>query len=231
MPEIDPFFNPTTAAEWAPPDPGDQYRKVADSVWQLVMSVDKDDFNIVRLKDENVAKFKGLMEEFGAATEPPEFSEVVQGIDRARLLVESDHAESELRRQPFMLHYEFNRITEGADRRILAWEKENGKLYISANDVTGAAMDPDWSGRDAKTYEKEGNSVQGSGFAAIKHYALLPTKLPDLEAFALNLVLTDDGPVFRADHGYHRLAAARLRGGEELGFTSLVVYDARAQSN
>ena len=105
---------------------------------------------------------------------------------------------------------------------------EDRPTIVPLDLVVNASGFKDWKGRDPKKYNKSWSSIYGGGQAksldVIKHYAGLSTKLPPVNQMIM--FIQPDGKVFFNNNAgdSHRMAAAILRGDENIETMEVYAY-------
>ncbi|MDQ3065309.1 MAG: hypothetical protein M3Q36_03505 [bacterium] len=117
-------------------------------------------------------------------------------------------------------------------KTVLAWKDDLRDRSLSIKPDAIIAGDSDFSSWAGGIHRKsfltaDGRQQVATSFQAIEAYASQDEmQLPELEPYALNMFISNEGVVFGVRHNSHRVAIAKLRG-EPVRFTSMVVYDAR----
>jgi hypothetical protein len=178
-------------------------------------------------------EFVRTIESYGVTQTAPSEEELQAMRNVAKSRVDLGNAAGFLRQQEYLDKDKLKQLTEGkiVKRHVLSWGN-HGPLYIDPSLIVSAGNSlTDWSGRaedGTKTYQLPGASDTKKGIMAeaISAYATFDSQLPALETNALQLILTDKGPVFYIKGSNTRTAAAKLRG-EPMRFSSVTVHDVR----
>lgn len=197
-------------------------------IWDVIDRAEKDEAGVFVITEKLLGDLKNSLTPFGVSAEAPDNLSVHSGIEKARRIVEEGEAVDFLHEAEFIDESGFQALIHGAKRAMLKFED---KFYVEPSLIKGAAGHDSWAGRGYKgsgdkSYTKSsGQHVIGRSLAAIEDYATRETQLEGLDYLALNLILTEIGPVFFSSNA-HRTSAAKLRG-EPLGFSSIKIYDKR----
>lgn len=199
----------------------------------FVNNVSGDNPENIVLSDEQASKFEELLQPLGIMAPSPTEEDIADGVNIARSLVENGQAEAELFKQSkdFFGPLAFADLSEGSRSYEVMWNRST-PFYVDPEAVKGAAFFINWMGRSdsSKSIQQGGRKVTIPSREVVKQYAVRPTKIPDYEPGELALLITDKGPIAYAIAGGHRTAAARLRGGEPIGFNSIIIRDARVKN-
>jgi hypothetical protein len=198
-------------------------------LFEVINKANKDELGNYPFDDTNSELFLRSLRAYGVEGEPESEEEIMQGIEHAKAIVDAHDAAGFLQRDTsFMTETQMKELTRGSKNYRIRFK---GAASIDPMLIKGVGGFDSWAGRGSygdgsvatrETYHE--NSTRKS-IEQITDYATRDTQLPKMEGFALNLILTDDGPVYYGTNA-HRVAAARLRG-EQLRFDSVTIMDAR----
>lgn len=211
--------------------------KVSLCFWSKLQELGSSEDGSTSLEKDGLAELKEYLAFFGILKKQPTVDEINAGVETAKTKVTEGTDEEFLKSLAYINFAQQKELLgdpKGGGKPVakLYWGGV-GNLYVDSNKIEGGVDgDSDWTcgNRGPKTYETaKGTLVDGKSIDAIREYAAnRPTQLPRIETNALCMVITPGGPKLFVEYGVHRVAAAKLRGGEPLAFTSMKIFAAES---
>lgn len=195
-------------------------------IWQALPRAQIDGAGNYTFDKETSPLVRSALEKFGFNSKSPTEEEINEGIKKAREIVEAGAATEYLGQLPFFGESDFKKMTTGVRSKRLAFV---GEMYVRPDQISGSAGHSSWAGRGDMgrgevTSYKPGIST-GWSINNIEDFATRESQLPAMDFLALDLILTNEGPIVFTENA-HRVSAAKLRD-EPLRFSSINIYDAR----
>ena len=201
-------------------------------LFELIGTAPRDSTGNYIFDEQSSKELIQSLKEYGIETGSLSDETIAHGVQEARDIVERGDA-------IVFLQGDTKFIDNSQMRRLRGDNPKDYRLDLKAVGmidpylIKGVEGFDSWAGRGhnggGEVAVRDGNTGLStrSSIAQISDYATRDTQLPRMDFLALDLILTDDGPVYYATNA-HRVAAARLRG-EKLRFDSINITDARSK--